>query len=126
MRQLRRHAKAAPRPPSPAASTWTLQSLTDHSPHMSEAGGGATLRRASSDGNDKRAARGWARREHHCPWDSLTPETAASGGHLEVLQWAREHACPWDSATCFNAADHGQLEVLQWVRENDATARCGT
>jgi hypothetical protein len=21
---------------------------------------------------------------------------AASGGHLEVLKWARENGCPWD------------------------------
>ena len=35
-----------------------LQSLTGRSPHMSEAGGGATLRRVSSDGNDKSAAGG--------------------------------------------------------------------
>jgi len=26
--------------------------------------------------------------------------TAAQGGQLEVLSWAREHDCPWDYDTC--------------------------
>ena len=62
----------------------------------------------------------WAR-EHHCPWNSLTPAWAAAGGHLAVLQWARENDCPWDSSTPAWAAAGGHLEMLQWVRENDAT-----
>ena len=61
----------------------------------------------------------WAR-QHHCPWDLLTPAWAAEGGHQAVLQWARELGCPWDSHTCIHATMNGQLEVLQWVRENDA------
>jgi hypothetical protein len=62
----------------------------------------------------------WAR-EHHCPWDSLTPALAALGGHLAVLQWALEHDCPRDLYTCHYAAQAGQLEVLQWLMENNAT-----
>ena len=62
----------------------------------------------------------WAR-EHHCPWDWLTPTNAAHGGHLAVLQWVRENGCPWNSNVCICAANAGQLEVLQWVWANDAT-----
>ena len=28
------------------------------------------------------------------------PVRGRSGGHLEVLQWARENGCPWDEETC--------------------------
>ncbi len=42
-------------------------------------------------------------------------ETAALGGHLEVLQWAREEDCPWNERTCANAALGGHLEVLKWT-----------
>ncbi|KAK3278740.1 hypothetical protein CYMTET_13335 [Cymbomonas tetramitiformis] len=41
---------------------------------------------------------------------------AASGGHLQVLQWAREQGCPWNAQTCCDAARGGHLEVLQWAR----------
>ena len=47
-----------------------------------------------------------------------TCRTAAGGGHLEVLQWARTNGCDWDSSTCSNAAAGGYLEVLQWAAEN--------
>ena len=57
----------------------------------------------------------WAR-EHHCPWNSETCLFAATFGHLEVLQWAREHHCPWDWETCAAHADN--LEVLRWAIEH--------
>ena len=44
---------------------------------------------------------------------------AASGGHLEVLQWARGHGCPWDILTCTYAAEGGHFEVLKWARERN-------
>jgi len=45
-------------------------------------------------------------------------EKAASGGYLELLQWAREldPPCPWNVWTCAEAAQAGQLDVLKWVR----------
>jgi hypothetical protein len=52
--------------------------------------------------------------------------TAAEGGHLEVLRWAREHDCPWDVATCAAAAEKGHLEVLRWAREHDCPWDSGT
>jgi hypothetical protein len=43
---------------------------------------------------------------------------AASGGHLDVLQWARANGCPWGKETCTYAAEAGQFEVLKWLRSN--------
>ena len=60
----------------------------------------------------------WAR-ENDCPWDKQTCADAAMGGHLEVLKWARENGCPWDERTCAFAAEGGHLEMLKWAREND-------
>ena len=37
-------------------------------------------------------ARGWRYPQDVC-------REAASGGHLEVLQWARQNGCPWDWET---------------------------
>jgi hypothetical protein len=61
----------------------------------------------------------WAH-ENGCPWGANTCSMAASGGHFEVLQWARERQqeCPWDKDTCEFAERYGHLEILQWDREN--------
>ena len=57
----------------------------------------------------------WA---HDRPWDERTCASAASGGHLEVLKWAREHDCPWhvNIFICTLAAAGGHFEVLDWAR----------
>ena len=57
----------------------------------------------------------WARAKGY-PWDERTCMLAAKNGHLEVLKWARAHGCPWDEWTCACAAENGHLEVLQWAR----------
>ena len=57
--------------------------------------------------------------EYGCEWDADTCSSAAAGGHLEVLKWARERDCPWDKFTCEYAAYDGHLEVLKWAWEND-------
>jgi hypothetical protein len=36
---------------------------------------------------------------------------AAEGGHLKVLQLAREHHCPWDATTCNTAARDWHLAM---------------
>jgi len=61
----------------------------------------------------------YAREKLHdnCPWDCQTTAGAAAGGHLQVLRWAREHGCPL-SGTCEAAAAGGQLDVLKWAREH--------
>ena len=53
-----------------------------------------------------------------CLWDADTCSSAALGGHLEVLQWARANGCPWNVDTCSYAAKGGHLETLQWARAN--------
>jgi len=49
-------------------------------------------------------------------WNETTCASAAGGGNLEMLHWAREQGCPWDDATCLEAARSGNLSVLQWAR----------
>ena len=60
----------------------------------------------------------WAR-QYGCQWNRLTCAYAAERGHLDVLSWAREHDCPWDATTCAFAAINGHLDVLRWARENN-------
>jgi hypothetical protein len=67
----------------------------------------------------------WAR-ENECPWDWRTCAYAAEGGHLEMLKWARANGCPWDEYTCVHAALGGHLEVLKWARENGCPWNEGT
>ncbi len=63
--------------------------------------------------------------ETSCSWGVLgrfcrtdTCASAAFGGRLSLLQWARAAGCPWDEKTCSTAADGGHLDVLVWSREN--------
>ncbi len=53
------------------------------------------------------------------PEELNTCASAARGGHLEVLQWARANGCPWDEKTCARAVDIRHLESLQWARATD-------
>ena len=59
------------------------------------------------------------RRAENFPWDEMTCDLAARGGHLEVLKWAHENDCPWGVWTCAFAAENGHLEILKWAHEND-------
>ncbi len=43
---------------------------------------------------------------------------SGTGGHLEVLVWARANGCEWDDRTCAWAAQNGHPEVLEWARAN--------
>jgi hypothetical protein len=63
--------------------------------------------------------------ENPCPWNELTCEAAALGGHKECLVWLRStlptgKRCPWDQRTCAAAARHGHLELLRWARQRKA------
>ena len=46
-------------------------------------------------------------------------EYCASGGYLELLQWARKNGCPWHEHTCSIAARSGHLDVLKCACENE-------
>ncbi len=43
--------------------------------------------------------------------------TAACGGHLQVLQWARSQGCPWNEGTSAGAARGGHLKVIKQLFE---------
>lgn len=43
---------------------------------------------------------------------------AATGGHIDVIRWARAHGLAWDASCCAAAAFAGDLACLQWLRAN--------
>ena len=44
-------------------------------------------------------------------------ESAAKGGHLEVLKYSIENGCPWDRRECEDFAKIGHhLEILKYLR----------
>jgi hypothetical protein len=63
-------------------------------------------------------ARGWAWEPPCNGHGNDSCSSAASGGHLAVLQWLRANACPWNEYTCSEAAANGHLQLLQWARAN--------
>lgn len=50
--------------------------------------------------------------------DEETTESAALGGHLEILKWLKERGCKWNSLAYSGAVDKGFLEVAEWLKEN--------
>jgi hypothetical protein len=64
-------------------------------------------------------------RAENFPWGERTCASAAGGGHLEVLKWARENDCPWDETTCAWAARGGHLETLKWARDERLPVELG-
>eukprot|EP00035_Acanthoeca_spectabilis_P005320 m.112486 g.112486 ORF g.112486 m.112486 type:complete len:97 (-) comp12968_c0_seq1:29-319(-) len=56
----------------------------------------------------------------------MTCASAASVGHLAVLQWAHANGCPWHYSTCSDAASGGHLEVLQWALNCMCSSLCNS
>eukprot|EP00587_Corethron_hystrix_P006428 CAMPEP_0113319100 /NCGR_PEP_ID=MMETSP0010_2-20120614/13433_1 /TAXON_ID=216773 ORGANISM="Corethron hystrix, Strain 308" /NCGR_SAMPLE_ID=MMETSP0010_2 /ASSEMBLY_ACC=CAM_ASM_000155 /LENGTH=343 /DNA_ID=CAMNT_0000176593 /DNA_START=335 /DNA_END=1363 /DNA_ORIENTATION=- /assembly_acc=CAM_ASM_000155 len=52
-------------------------------------------------------------------WDVDFCDSAAEGGHLDVLKWARGEGFNWNSGTNYSAAYGGHLDVLKWVFEKE-------
>jgi hypothetical protein len=77
--------------------------------------GGETCRAAASGGHLQLLQ--WLHGKG-CPWDYRTCEGAAAGGHMDLLQWARTKGCAWNACTCAAAASSGHLQLLQWARAN--------
>lgn len=50
--------------------------------------------------------------------DHNTCYHASRGGKLEILRYLRKINCPWDKMTCNAAASNGHLDVLKWAHEN--------
>jgi hypothetical protein len=44
-------------------------------------------------------------------------QMGGSGGHLEVLRWARETGCPWDKAAVMTESPN--QEMRDWVAQQD-------
>ena len=65
-------------------------------------------------------------RAQGCPWDEKVSAAAAVGGKLDVLQWCRAQGCPWDSEVCAAAALGGNLEILMWCRSGKLFSKPGT
>ena len=59
----------------------------------------------------------WAR-ANGCNWNDTTCSSAAENGHLATLQWLRANGCRWDTRVCADAAANGHLEIIQWARAN--------
>lgn len=59
--------------------------------------------------------------EAGCPWDALTTEHAADGGHFECLRYACNppsgDRCPWYNNLCEVAAAGGSVDCLRYARE---------
>ena len=58
----------------------------------------------------------WARANGY-PWDKATTRAAAQEGHLHVLQHVRTLACPWDDDTTLAGVKH--KHILRWIRGNE-------
>jgi hypothetical protein len=58
-------------------------------------------------------------REHGCPWNEVTCESAARNGHLECLKYARERGCPWDEKTYIHAVLNGDIEAILFLIERE-------
>jgi hypothetical protein len=57
-------------------------------------------------------------RANGCPWNASTCSNAASNGHTDIIRWARDNGCPWNAKTCFNAARNNRLKVVRWLHAN--------
>src|SRR5690606_922553 len=54
--------------------------------------------------------------ERGFPMDGVVTE-AASGGYINILEFAAHVGCLWDGSDQINAARGGHLEVLQWAKD---------
>lgn len=57
----------------------------------------------------------WARRKG-LGWGirTATTDRAAKGGYLELFQWCVANGCPWKYGACDLAASGGHLELVRW------------
>jgi hypothetical protein len=51
----------------------------------------------------------------------LIVHLAASGGMIDVLEWARDRGMHGDAESCLHTALHCHLHVLKWLQEDGAT-----
>ena len=51
-------------------------------------------------------------------WGPETTQFAATNGHLNVLKWLRANGCPWNSHTIYVATVQGHDDVAAWALQN--------
>lgn len=51
--------------------------------------------------------------------ETLTTAAAASGGHVDALEWLRSKGCMLDESAYAGAGCGGRLDVMQWLRSQD-------
>jgi hypothetical protein len=72
----------------------------------------------SAAGNGRLDVLKWLRQSMSY-WDESVCTEAASGGYLEILQWACENGCPIDPLKCaIGASRGGHAKVLEWIQKN--------
>ena len=61
----------------------------------------------------------WLRCELKCRWTASICSDAAENGHLHVIQWAHSEGCPWDCCTLRSAIENGHFDVLVFALDHD-------
>ena len=49
------------------------------------------------------------------PWNEITSKLASLGGHFNVLQYLHMNGCPWDAFTFQHAVEHDDLHMVQYL-----------
>ncbi|CAM9181687.1 unnamed protein product, partial [Phaeothamnion confervicola] len=67
-------------------------------------------------------------RTSNYPWHQAADfcSAAASGGHLDILQWLRAEGCRWDACSFSLATSSGHVQVLLWLASLSAAAAVAT
>lgn len=55
--------------------------------------------------------------QNNYKWGTDISESAASGGHIKVLEWLYEKGCVFDEETIQAAIENGKLSAITWLRE---------
>ena len=56
--------------------------------------------------------------DNEFPLNKKVCSRAALSGHLEIIKWAYNNDCSWSTDVCSNAAFSGHLEIIKWARDN--------
>jgi hypothetical protein len=63
------------------------------------------------------------RTDTDCIFDDQLVVTAASAGHVHVLDFLRQHGCPLGSSAINAAASANEMPVLRWLHQHTSTFR---
>ena len=57
-------------------------------------------------------------REKGCPWGKMVVVSAVEGGHLQAVQWLLRNGCPWKDRVLVRASKFGHLPIIEWALLN--------